>query len=66
MEHAHDLDFAATDSDARRASPNEQPTARSGPIMPEDAPGDRARIATAADPRPGLTRREHSDRWPIG
>lgn len=64
MTQAHDL--AAADGGARLASSNEQPTARSGPIVPEDAPGDRARIATAADPRPGLTRREHSDRWPIG
>ena len=66
MTHAHGLDLAATDGNARIAASNEQPTARSGPIVPEDAPGDRARIATAADPRPGLTRREHSDRWPIG
>lgn len=66
MSHAHDLDLAASDGGARRAASNEQPTARSGPIVPEDAQGDRARAATAADPRPGLTRREHSDRWPIG
>lgn len=66
MEHAHDLDHAAHGGAPRVAASNEQPTARSGPTAPEDAPGDRARIATAADPRPGLTRREHSDRWPIG
>jgi|SwirhisoilCB1_FD_contig_81_2464448_length_272_multi_6_in_0_out_0_1 hypothetical protein len=66
MSHAHDLDPAAADGAARLAASNTQPTARSGPIVPEDAPGDRARTATAADPRPGLTRREHSDRWPIG
>ncbi|HWE43728.1 MAG TPA: hypothetical protein VG432_14575 [Gemmatimonadaceae bacterium] len=66
MAHAHDLDLAAAGGDARIAASNEQPTARSGPIAPEDAPGDRARFATAADPRSGLTRREHSDRWPIG
>lgn len=66
MSHAHDLDLAATDGAARIAASNEQPTARSGPIMPGDAPHDRARSATGADPRPGLTRREHSDRWPIG
>ena len=66
MSHAHDLDLAATDAPARHAAPTGQPTARSGPIMPEDASRDRARVATAADPRPGLTRQEHSDRWPIG
>ena len=66
MLHAHDLDLAASGGAARRAASDEQPTARSGPIVPADAPGDRARIATAADPRPGLTTREHSDRWPIG
>jgi len=62
----HDLDLAAHDGDARLAASDKQPTARSGPTTPEDAPGDRARKATTADPRPGLTRREHSDRWPIG
>ena len=66
MSHAHDLDLAAAADAAGIAASNGQPTARSGPIVPEDAPGDRARNATAADPRPGLTRREHSDRWPIG
>ena len=66
MSHAHDLDLSATDGAARHAASKEQPTARSGPIVPEDASTDRARAATAADPRPGLTRREHSDRWPIG
>ena len=65
MSHAHDLDHAATAA-APHAASKEQPTARSGPNLPEDASGDRARAATAADPRPGLTRREHSDRWPIG
>lgn len=66
MSHAHDLDLAATDGAARHTAPTDQPNARSGPIVPEDASGDRARAATAADQRPGLTRREHSDRWPIG
>lgn len=66
MSHAHDLDHAAPGDASRLSASNEQPTARSGPTVPEDAHGDRARIATAADPRPGLTRREHSDRWPIG
>ena len=66
MEHAHDIDLAATDGAARVAASNGQPTARSGPIVPGDAPHDRAGIATAADQRPGLTTREHSDRWPIG
>ena len=66
MFHANDLDLAASGGAARQAASIEQPTARSGPIEPEDAPGDRARMATAADPRPGLTRGEHSDRWPIG
>ena len=66
MTHAHDLNHAAPGGASRLAASNAQPTARSGPTVPEDAPGDRDRIATAADPRPGLTRREHSDRWPIG
>ena len=66
MPHAHDLDLAADGGAPRVAASNQQPTARSGPTAPEDAPGDRARTATAADPRPGLTRREHFDRWPIG
>jgi hypothetical protein len=64
MKHAHDP--AANDGDATRATPDEQPTARSGPTSPGNADDARLSATTLSGARSGLTRKEQSDRWPLG
>lgn len=66
MKHAHESIPAASDDDAVRASSLEQPNARSGPTPPGNANEARLTATTPSDARSGLTRREQSDRWPLG
>jgi hypothetical protein len=66
MKPAHDSNPAASDDNAVRATSTEQPTARSGPTSPANADDARLSATTPSDARSGLTRREQSDRWPLG
>ena len=66
MRQAHDIHSAASDDDASGAASSEQPTARSGPTSPGNADDARLSATTPSDARSGLTRREQSDRWPLG
>jgi hypothetical protein len=64
MKHAHDP--ADSDDDVARATPEEQPTARSGPTSPGNADDARLSATSPSEARSGLTRTEQSDRWPLG
>ena len=66
MRQAHDIHSTDSDDDASSATPDEQPTARSGPTSPENADDARLSATTPSDARSGLTRTEQSDRWPLG
>jgi hypothetical protein len=66
MNHAQDSNHAAGDDAATRATPDEQPTARSGPTSPGNADDARLSATTPSNARSGLTRNEQSDRWPLG
>ena len=66
MQDAHDISHAESDDDATHATPKEQPTARSGPSSPGNADDARLSATTPSAARSGLTRREQSDRWPLG
>jgi hypothetical protein len=66
MTHAQDPNPAAGDDAATRAAADEQPTARSGPTSPGNADDARLSATTPSNARSGLTRREQSDRWPLG
>jgi hypothetical protein len=66
MKQAHESSPAAFNDDAARATPNEQPNARSGPTPPGNADNARVFATSQSDARSGLTRREQSDRWPLG
>jgi hypothetical protein len=66
MRHPHDVSPAASNDDATRATPEEQPTARSGPNSPGNADDARLSATTPSAARSGLTRGEQSDRWPLG
>ncbi len=66
MTHDHEHDQTASGGAAARAAREEQPTARSGPTSPESATHDRHAATMPNDARSGLTRREQSDRWPLG
>jgi hypothetical protein len=66
MQQAHDIHSAASDHAANSATSSEQPTARSGPTSPGNADDARLSATTPSDARSGLTRREQSDRWPLG
>ena len=66
MPDAHVNSPAAFDDDAVPATPEEQPTARSGPTVPGNADDARLSATTPSAARSGLTRGEQSDRWPLG
>jgi hypothetical protein len=66
MPHAHDGRSADNDDATTRATSVEQPTARSGPTSPGNADDARRAATATSDSRSGLTRREQSDRWPLG
>lgn len=64
--HAHDSTPPAPDDAATRATPDEQPTARSGPTSPANADDARVDATPPSEPRSGLTRQEQSNLWPLG
>lgn len=66
MSHAHDPTRPVPDDDARRATSDAQPTARSGPTSPANADDARVDATPPSESRSGLTRQEQSDPWPLG
>jgi hypothetical protein len=66
MEHAHESNPADSDDGATRATPDEQPTARSGPDSPGNADEARLYATNPSESRSGLTANEQADRWPLG
>ena len=64
--HAHDRTYLGPDDDAERATPEAQPTARSGPTSPANADDARVDATHPGESRSGLTRQEQSEPWPLG